>query len=60
MKGENIITAIEYIANVKPIIEFEIPFNSNSKGKKGAIKAYAVLETSVASNSFQANLSSYI
>lgn len=48
-KGEQIMTANEYTANTNPTIEQEMPFFSNSRGRKGATSAYAVLEIRVAS-----------
>ena len=46
-KGEHIMTATEYRANMIPIISPETPFSLNSRGRKGAISAYALFDMRV-------------
>lgn len=45
--GEQMMTAMEYILNIKPNIYSGIPFSFSLIGKKGAIRAYALLLSTV-------------
>ena len=47
INGEQMMTAIEYIEKISPTSSSWMPFSLNSRGKNGAIRAYAVFETKV-------------